>query len=347
MSVPTTFAVSVRPSVKSTLDCVGAVDHVVVGQDVAVAGDDDARAERRAAAAAAPAPPRFGAGSPKNWPKKSRPAPANCVSRGTCPSSGVNRDDGRRDHVDHVGVRIAPAGNGVRDRVPPPDVAASWPASRRRRGFRRATARSRPRRPSACGAAAATHARAARGVRRKRLFMVCSPLFRRSLSAGQVPRLYLIEDSRQSLSRSIPVRLGRRHPYPDAVRGIQTRTVTVSSLQTATRGRRGRSQLRADVRQSCGGGSRPIAAMWRRERQRIAGLVSRVASGDPQSLHTTAACAAGPRPVRSLRRLTPAPELASQRAQRLPAPRSARDVNPPHRHHAITGDERRISMSRA
>ena len=46
LSVPTIFAASVRPSVISTLDIRGPIDDVVVGEDVAVGTDDDARPER-------------------------------------------------------------------------------------------------------------------------------------------------------------------------------------------------------------------------------------------------------------------------------------------------------------
>ena len=43
--MPTTFALALRPSPSSDLDVVGAVDDVVVGEQVAVGRDDHARAE--------------------------------------------------------------------------------------------------------------------------------------------------------------------------------------------------------------------------------------------------------------------------------------------------------------
>ena len=52
-SRPTTFAFSVRVVVQDHGDLVGAVDHVVVGDDVAGRIDDEARAERGASRCAA------------------------------------------------------------------------------------------------------------------------------------------------------------------------------------------------------------------------------------------------------------------------------------------------------
>ena len=107
------------------LDVVRAVDDVVVGQDVAVGRDDDARAERAllrralharrlAGRAAARRTDRRRTGASRS----SGPAvwPVELRRRHPRLALGANRHDrGRRD-VDDVGVRVAAAGDGVRDR---------------------------------------------------------------------------------------------------------------------------------------------------------------------------------------------------------------------------------------
>ena len=98
-------------------DFIGAVDDVIVRQDVAVGRHDDARSERALFEAAR----RRAAASLSELPAEEL---SEEVVVGQLELRGgnlrlplcVNRHHGRRDHVDDVGVGIASAGNGVRDR---------------------------------------------------------------------------------------------------------------------------------------------------------------------------------------------------------------------------------------
>ena len=115
--MPTSFAVK-RPAVGHLdADLVRAVDDVVVRQDVAVAGDDDARSEPALLASArGMRRGRAGRTGRRRTGGTCRRPALELRRRHAGLALGADRDDGRRDDLDDVGVRIASAGDRVSDR---------------------------------------------------------------------------------------------------------------------------------------------------------------------------------------------------------------------------------------
>ena len=129
-SVPTTLALKLRPSVSSTSTCRALVDDVVVGQDVAVRADDDARAHAALSAAPAAAAGRGTAAEelPNSGLSGTRwPTCAPCAPSGSSPPPGRHgRRSVRRNRL-RRGRR--PFGGGPRHRPAPARLVARLSAA--------------------------------------------------------------------------------------------------------------------------------------------------------------------------------------------------------------------------